>query len=135
MTQYVDSSALLKRYIDEPDAAAARTLLLADPDWATGNHTYPEVVRTLHRVLPERSAGRAVAAFEHDWRRTLVVSLDAVTCRRAATIAVATGTRTQDALHLAAAERAGRSSPLPFLTYDLRQAVAARQLGLPVVST
>jgi predicted nucleic acid-binding protein len=135
VTQYVDSSALLKRYVDEPDAAAARTLLLADQDWVTGNHTYPEVVRTLHRVLPERAAGRAVAAFESDWRRTLVVSLDAVTCRRAAAIAVATGTRTLDALHLAAAERAGQSGALPFLTYDLRQAVAARLLGLPVVST
>lgn len=133
MTQYVDSSALLKRYVDEPDADAARTLLLTDADWVTGNHTYPEVVRTLHRVLPERAAGRAVTAFDEDWDRTLVVALDETCCRRAAAIAVATGTRTLDALHLAAAERAG-GSQLPFLTYDIRQAAAARALGFPVVS-
>jgi len=36
--------------------------------------------------------------------------------------------RTLDAMHLAAAERAGAGT-LPFLTYDVRQAQVARSLG------
>jgi predicted nucleic acid-binding protein len=40
--------------------------------------------------------------------------------------------RTLDALHLAAAQRVGGPA-MPFLTFDLRQAQAARSLGLTVV--
>jgi predicted nucleic acid-binding protein len=40
--------------------------------------------------------------------------------------------RTLDALHLAAAERAGGGT-LVFVTYDIRQAQAARSLGWPVL--
>jgi hypothetical protein len=36
MTLYVDSSALLKRYVDAPDSAAADELLGSNPVVATG---------------------------------------------------------------------------------------------------
>jgi predicted nucleic acid-binding protein len=42
------------------------------------------------------------------------------------------GARTLDALHLAAAERAGGRS-LPVLTFDVRLAEAARRLGFAVL--
>ena len=60
-----------------------------------------------------------------------VVELDAATCELAATIAEQTGVRTLDALHLGAASRLGTS--LTFLTFDVRQAQAARGLGFAVV--
>jgi predicted nucleic acid-binding protein len=50
----------------------------------------------------------------------------------AAAIAELTGARTLDALHLAAAQRVGGPA-VPFLTFDVRQARAARGLGLTVV--
>jgi predicted nucleic acid-binding protein len=50
----------------------------------------------------------------------------------AAAIAELTGVRTLDALHLAAAQRVGGAA-VPFLTFDVRQAQAARGLGLTVV--
>jgi hypothetical protein len=43
MTLYVDSSALIKRYIAEDDSEAADAILLADTDWVTGRHTFVEV--------------------------------------------------------------------------------------------
>jgi predicted nucleic acid-binding protein len=46
--------------------------------------------------------------------------------------AALTGVRTLDALHLAAAQRVGGAA-VPFLTFDVRQAQAARGLGLTVV--
>lgn len=61
-----------------------------------------------------------------------LVELDALTCDMAADIAEVTGARTLDALHLAAAQRVGGPG-LPFLTYDVRQARAARDLGFSVL--
>ena len=59
-------------------------------------------------------------------------TLDETTCETAAGIAEMTGVRTVDALHLAAAQRIGGAA-VPFLTFDVRQAQAARSLGLTVV--
>ena len=60
-----------------------------------------------------------------------LVSLDDVTCNDAARIAEQTLCRSLDALHVAAARRAGESTT--FLTFDVRQAQAARSAGLMVV--
>ncbi|MBI1944399.1 MAG: type II toxin-antitoxin system VapC family toxin [Deltaproteobacteria bacterium] len=128
---YVDSSALLKRYVDEPDSARCEDLLLADPRWVTGRHTSVEVRRNLARALPQPAQAAALQAFAKDWRRFHVVELDAVTCERAGDIAQTTGVRTLDALHLAAAGRVGGG--VRFLTFDVRQAQAARALGMAVV--
>jgi predicted nucleic acid-binding protein len=132
MTLYVDSSALAKRYVAEPDSDAADAALLEDPAWVTGNITFVEVVLALSRRLTEAGAASAIAMFESDWRRTLVVGLDDSVCRRAAAIGRATGARSLDALHLASAERAGGRT-LPILTFDRRLAEAARALGFGVI--
>jgi len=129
---YVDSSALLKRYIDEPDSEAAEALLRSDPSLLTARHTIVEVRRNLARLLDETDAAAARSAFTQDLRVFSIVELDEVTCETAAAIAELTGVRTLDALHLAAAQRVGGSA-VPFLTFDLRQAQAARTLGLIVL--
>ena len=56
MTLYVDSSALLKRYVDEPDSDTAETLLRSDPSLLTARHTIVEVRRNLARLLGESDA-------------------------------------------------------------------------------
>jgi len=131
---YVDTSALLKRYVDEADSAACEDILEADDQWVTARHTWVEVVRNLARLIEGREQARLEASFREDWRRFYVVELDARTCELAGEIAKAHGVRTLDALHLAAAQRAGGTA-LPFLTFDLRQAQAARSLGLTVVGS
>ncbi len=132
--QYVDTSALLKRYVAEPDSAEATRLLHADPDWVTAAHTEVEVRRNLTRRLASVPAdlSRAREAFVADWSRTAVVALDQATMRTAADLAETTGARTLDALHLAAAHRVGAPA-VRVLTYDVRQAQAARSLGWAVV--
>lgn len=132
MSLYVDSSALLKRYIDEPDSETAQTLLSGDPSLLTARHTVVEVRRNLARLLDETDAVAARSAFMQDLRVFSIVELDEVTCETAAGIAEMTGARTLDALHLAAAQRVGGSA-ISLLTFDLRQAQAARSLGLTVV--
>lgn len=132
MSRYVDTSALLKRYIDEDDSDRAADILDSDPNWVTGRHTWVEVFRNLARLLDGRELVRMEAAFRRDWRGIHIVELDRTTCERAAEIARAEGVRSLDALHLAAAQRVGATA-LPFVTFDARQARAARAIGLHVL--
>ena len=106
MTLYVDSSALLKRYVDEHDSAVAVELMDTDPVLVTSRITEIEVRRNL-------------------------VGLDATTCNEAAAIAERTGCRSLDALHLGSAVRAGASTTV--LTFDVRRAQAGRAIGLDVI--
>lgn len=130
MTTYVDTSVLLKRYVDEPDSDRAQELLAADPELVTGRHTIVEVRRNLARLLMATDAAAARVAFADDVGALSIVELDAATCETAAAVAEQTGVRTLDALHLGAALRLGTATT--FLTFDARQAHAARALGFPV---
>jgi hypothetical protein len=132
VTLYADASALLKRYVDEPESDAAEELLSSDPQLVTGRHTLVEVRRNLARLVAPEKLSTAKARFLEDARSLSILELDTATCDAAAAIAELTGVRTLDALHLAAAQRLGGTA-LPFLTYDVRQAQAARSLGFTVV--
>jgi predicted nucleic acid-binding protein len=131
VTLYVDTSALLKRYVDEPDSERALELLASDPQLVTGRHTIVELRRNLSRALSPTDATTARASFATDLASFSIIELDAATCELAATVAEQTGVRTLDALHLGAARRLGTTAS--FLSFDVRQAQAARALGLTVV--
>lgn len=131
MTLYLDSSALFKRYVAEPGSEVVAPILSSDDGWAVANHAYTEVSINLRRRLGDGDLAVAVSRFERDWETLKVILIDDVLCRRAADIGVAHGLRTLDALHLAAAERAG-GPELTFVTFDTRLAEAARAMGFPV---
>jgi len=133
MVLYVDSSALLKRYVAEHDSAAADTLLASDPVLATSRITEAEVRRNLARLLDGSDAAGAKRQFLHDLDALALIAVDAMTCNDASRIAEQTGCRSPDSIHIACALRAG--SQTTFLTFDVRQAVAARSMGLSVVGT
>ncbi len=133
MTLYVDTSALLKRYVAEHDSEAAERLMATDPVLVTSRLTEVEVRRNLFRLLSTSDASAAKRRFLTDLDSFALVSLDAATCNEASRIAEQTLCRSLDALHLAAAVRAGPSTTL--LTFDNRQAQAARSLGLSVIGT
>lgn len=133
MSLYVDTSALLKRYVDEPDSARAEQYLLADTVWITARHTFVEMRRNLARLLEGKALAGARSAFSTDWRRTNIVEIDETTAEIAAQIGETTGCRTLDALHLAAAMRVGGPGAVTVLTFDVRQAQAARTIGLAVI--
>lgn len=133
MSTYVDTSALLKRYLDEVDSATADTLIRSGGALLTARHTIVEVRRNLARLLHGRDLSAARSAFAADLGTISIIELDESTCESAASIAEETGVRTLDALHLAAAQRVAAPG-FGFLTFDLRQAQAARALGLHVVT-
>jgi predicted nucleic acid-binding protein len=131
MSLYVDSSALLKRYVSEPDSEVAERHLLSDRVWVTARHTWVEVRRNLARLLQGSDLADAQRYFLSDFRRSNIVELDEATCDLAAQIAEVSPLRTLDALHLAALRRVG--SDVPLLTFDVRQAAAARALSIVVL--
>jgi uncharacterized protein len=132
MSIYVDTSALLKRYLEEPDSDAAEALLAQDFAWFSGRHTYVEVRRNLARAVAGEDLVRIRDIFESDWRRTTIIELDEITCRLATDIGEQTELRSLDSLHMGAAARLG-PDVLSFLTFDVRQAQVARQLGFVVL--
>jgi predicted nucleic acid-binding protein len=131
LTLFLDTSALLKRYVVEPESDAVSRIMERDARWVAANHTYTEVSIALTRRLGIGEAAPAIRLFEDDWIRTVVVDIDDPICRRAADLGIEHHLRTLDALHLAAAERAGGSG-LTFLTFDTRLGDAARSMGFPV---
>jgi predicted nucleic acid-binding protein len=131
VTAYVDASVLLTRYLTEQRSNEADDLLASDPDLVTAAHTIVEVRRNLARDLSGRPLADASGAFSAEIDAFAIVELDATTLEMAATIAEQTGVRTLDAIHLGAAQRVG-GPPMTFLTFDLRQAEAARALGFTV---
>lgn len=132
MTLYLDSSALLKRYVDEPDSAQFNHILLSDSIWMTCRLTWVEVWRNLGRRLNHEDVADMRAAFRRDWEHLAIIEIDHVLCEEAGAVADVTGARTLDAAHLAALRRAGPDG-IVLVTADLRQAQAARALGIPVL--
>ena len=133
MTLYVDTSALLKRYHREHDSDGAIALMASDPVVVTSRLTEVEARRNIVRIFDSDDAVRWKRQLLEDLDAFALVSLDATTCNDAARIAEQTGCRSLDALHLASALRAGSNTTL--LTFDARQAQAARSLGMNVVGT
>ena len=129
MTLYVDSSALLKRYVNEHDSAIAVELMDTDPVLVTSRITEIEVRRNLARLLDGDSWADSRRQLAIDLDVFALVGLDATTCSEAATTAERTGCRSLDALHLGSAVRAGAS----VLTFDVRRAQAGRAIGLDVI--
>ena len=134
MSIYLDSSAFLKLYLDEPDGEHAEDMLVAGGEWVTGRHTAVEVRRNLSRALVGSELVAAQRQFRRDWENTAVADLTEEVCEVAAQFAELTGVRSLDALHLAAAKVIG-SGAFPIVTFDLRQAQAARSLGWVVLGS
>ena len=130
---YADASALLKLYLDEADADFTRDLLSRDPAWVTVCVAAVQVRRNFARLLTGDDLAHARAEFAKDWSQVLSLTVDDVTCDRAAVLAEATGVRSLDAVHLEAAERTGAGLGVPIATFDRRLADAARSLGWSVL--
>jgi predicted nucleic acid-binding protein len=131
---YLDASALLKLYFDEPESPLAEEIVSADREWITARHTQVEVRRDLARELTGDDLRAARTQFDRDLQAMFVVELTPEVCEAAAEIAEVTGARTLDALHLGAARVVGGGS-VPSVTFDLRQAQVARSLGWIVLGT
>jgi predicted nucleic acid-binding protein len=130
----VDTSALVKRYVDEPESEQVSALMDADPLWCASELVRCEVSILLTRLATSRrQADHLTRLFHADWDAFHVVPVDERCLTRAAEIGADFGLRVVDAIHLAAATRL--PSPVRYLTLDPRQVLAAVALDLEPVPT
>ena len=132
MTAYVDSSALLKRYLFEPDSKRGQSLLDEDVDLVTSRITIVEVRRALGLLASAVERVLTRANFARDLESISIIEVDALVCADAASIAEESGLRSLDSIHVESARRIS-DVDITFITFDVRQAEVARSLGLTVL--
>jgi len=140
---YLDTGFALKRYVQEPNSPVAKATLLAfTPPLPLTDLLETELVNALHgkvfrSEMTQSECDQCLADFQTDiadgfWERR---ELDAVGLRLrfmalAQVHTAATGTRTLDLLHIAAAQALQANA---FLSFDKRHRAAAAAVGLTVV--
>ncbi|MHB8783001.1 MAG: type II toxin-antitoxin system VapC family toxin [Desulfobacteria bacterium] len=78
---YLDSSALVKRYVAEDGSDAVDRLLVDHPYAAASRLAYPEILSALNRKhrareFSARFLGKMIAAFESDWGKLFILEFD-----------------------------------------------------------
>ena len=127
---FLDTSALVKRYVAEDGTEPVLELMEHDRDWAASALAVAEARVTLcHVGFDEATVSSLADALASDWDRFFVVPVDELCLAQAIEIGCAHRVRTLDAVHLAAA---GRLRAVTLATFDLRQREAAEALGLAV---
>jgi predicted nucleic acid-binding protein len=132
---YLDTSALAKLYVAEPESQLVSRTVEVNSSWlATSRVAYAEVLSVLVRCLrANRLSPKAYRlqkkAFLEDWSAMFVVELSTETLSDAGRLIERHGLRGLDAIHLCSALWIGRTS---FACFDarLRSAAAAEGLAL-----
>lgn len=131
-TLYIETSALLKRYVLEPESDECQQILDKYPHWITSRLTVTETLINLRKRLSTAEFGIASKLFQSDLNLFDVVEFDVDLSLQAAEVAQGNHLATLDSIHLASALRI-RSTRLAFITYDIQLAKAARKNSLRVL--
>ena len=131
---YLDSSALVKLVREEEEGSAALHTFVASHELVSCEITITETLRAMHRFVQDYELDVAPADVERvviEWLAELaLIVVDTETYLRAGRFPGAV--RSLDALHVAAAQDVGVVDV--FVTYDERQAAAARLAGFRTLS-
>jgi predicted nucleic acid-binding protein len=137
VTLYLDTTALVKLYVDEEGAATVRDAVAQAELIATSAIAYVEARAAFARRYRERGLSKSahrslVRDFERDWPRYLTVEVAPTVIRDAARLAESHRLRAYDAVHLASARTvAGRASrSCVFASWDATLERAAAREGL-----
>lgn len=133
MTAFLDTSALLARYLRTPAGDLVHDALAAERDWCASALARTEGLMAIDRLVTDEADRTDLRrALLDDWRSLWVVPVDEGVLDRAAELGRDQPLRAGDAIHLASADRLAR--PVRFVTFDPRQIPVALALGLDVVS-
>ena len=140
MNLYLDTSAIIKRYVNEAGSTDVREWIRSADDKATTLITRAEMSAGINRLLrmkylSQKDYSKALEEFRADWMdyhrlpvtEPLVARADALACEHAL--------RGYDAIHLAAALtwKELLDQPVTLVTYDRELAEAARASGMAVL--
>ena len=133
VTLYVDTSALVRRYLHDRHRPLVLEAMAANQAWAASSLVRTEAQVALHRAaVSSREQIGLWRELRDEWDAFWVVPLDERCMARAVELGATYGVRIVDAIHLAAADRL--PTPVRFLTLDRRQIPAADALGFEVLS-
>jgi predicted nucleic acid-binding protein len=134
MTLFIDTSALVKRYVEEPGRDVVVAAMEADDVWVASELARTEASLTLARVAATpRQLDRLHRLLADDWDAFHVVPVDDRCLAAAAELGANHGLSVSTAIHLAAASRLPK--PVGFLTLDPRQVSAAVALDLDLLGS
>jgi len=137
---YLDTSALIKIYVEETRSADVRENAEQAEGLATSRIAYAEARAAFARKRRERGLSRVgyrsvVKDLEQDWDDYFIVDVSESVVKAAGVLAEGHALRGADAIHLASAitlsRQAGES--VTFLCFDGRLAAAAAKEGLRIV--
>jgi uncharacterized protein with PIN domain len=137
MTVYLDTSDLVKLYIDEPKADEIHSLVADAAVVVTSVIAYAEARATFARRRRERlmtpsEMKAAIRQLDADWQRFVIIDVNDQQGRAAGYLADAHGIQGCDAVHLAAFEDVlanADDEDVRFSSADARLVRAARSLG------
>jgi predicted nucleic acid-binding protein len=138
LIHYLDTSALVKRYIKEAGSASVRSLFRSR-SVATARIAYAEIAATLARLCRERrldetARDRIYARLDGDFNVLSVVEVRAALVRAIPALVMRHPLRGYDAVHLAAALAIrGAGAAVTFWAADTSLTRAARAEGLSAV--
>ncbi len=132
MKTLFDTSAFVKRYIEESGSQAVETLCATATELGLSVVCIPEILSALNRRVRERDLShqqyeKAKEDLFEDIRDAEIVSLNPDVVLTYTTILEASPVRAMDALHIACAVQWGAEL---FVSADRRQVSAAKKAGL-----
>lgn len=133
-TLYIDTSALVKLYVEEEGRETVFEAVEKAERVATSTVAYAEARAAFARKerlgdLQERGRRQAVSDLDGEWRGFVRISVSNLVAYRAGEMAERYDLRGFDAIHLASATRlADGFSDVRFLAFDARLMEAAREV-------
>lgn len=143
MILYLDTSALVKLYVDEVHSAFVRNAASRASARVTHDIAYVECCAAFARRRRDGSLApgdhaRCRRQLDRDWERFSVIAVTAELIRRAAVLVENHAVRAYDSIHLAAAEAAGNlargRAEFRFAAFDARLLEVARSNALALLT-
>jgi predicted nucleic acid-binding protein len=138
---YLDSSALVKRYLKEIGTGVVNSLIISSKVKATSKLSYPEILSAFarkHRAneISKRVLHSAVNKFGSDWTQLYVIQFSDEILQPIKQISQKYPLRTGDTVHLASALRLRSSTKVDvtFVASDSRLLETARRENLQSVN-
>jgi predicted nucleic acid-binding protein len=138
VTIYVDTSSIVKLYVDEPGQAAVRQLFAGASAVCTSQVAYPETRAALARrrhdgSLTAHEFTSAKRDFESEWTRFIAIPSTSEICQEAGDLAERYRLRGFDSIHLASFAEMLRGlqgrDDVQFSSFDEHLNGAARRLA------
>jgi len=138
---YFDSSALVKRYVEETGTNFVKSILSGSGEIATSKLTYPEILSALmrkHRAgeIAKKLLQDIVARFEKDWYHILVLEFHNDLLQIVKSLIEKHPIKAADAIHLSSALWLKLSSKIDvtFVASDLNLLKAAQAEKLQIIN-